>query len=132
MSVPIRNQSGDKLALRVQHTKNLEPLRYNPQLPLFWSLDFNVNPMCSVIGQRDRDRVYILDELALPDSTTWHTCEAFLELIGSWGRLSPHTTGIDVYGDATGNRVDTASFPDLVSGHIHGVFLALCGDGVTE
>ena len=29
--------------------QNIEPLRYNPRLPLFWSLDFNVNPMCSVI-----------------------------------------------------------------------------------
>ncbi len=95
------------------HTKNLETLRYDPQLPLFWSLDFNVNPMCSVIGQRDRDRVHILDELALPDSKTWHTCDAFLERIGSWGRLSPHTTSIDVYGDATGGgRHSSASFTD--------------------
>jgi hypothetical protein len=69
--------------------------------------------MCSVIGQRDRDRVHILDELALPDSRTWHTCEAFLERIGSWGRLSPHTTSIDIYGDATGGgRHTSASFTD--------------------
>jgi len=33
--------------------KNVEPLRYNPNLPLFWSLDFNVNPLCSIIGQRE-------------------------------------------------------------------------------
>jgi len=89
--------------------KNVEPLRYKPELPLFWSLDFNINPMCSVIGQRQGDRVYILDELALPDSNTWTACEAFLERIGSWGRLSPHSTQIHIYGDATGQGRHTVS-----------------------
>jgi hypothetical protein len=107
------NVSAGLVYYAFDHTKNLETLRYNPQLPLFWSLDFNVNPMCSVIGQRDGDRVYLLDELALPDSKTWYTCETFLELIGSWGRLSPHTTIIDIYGDATGGgRHSSASFTD--------------------
>ena len=93
--------------------QNIEPLRFNPRLPLFWSLDFNVNPMCSVIGQRDGDRVYILDELALPDSNTWAACEAFLSRIGRWGSLSPHTTRIQVYGDATGaGRHSAASRTD--------------------
>ncbi len=49
---------------------NLCRADYDPRLPLFWSLDFNIHPMCSVIGQRDGDRVYILDELMLPDSNT--------------------------------------------------------------
>ena len=57
----------------------------NPRLPLFWSLDFNVNPMCSVIGQCDADHIYVLDELAPPDSNTWAACEAFLDHIGRWG-----------------------------------------------
>ena len=65
--------------------------------------------MCSVIGQRDGDRVYILDELVLPDSNTWAACEAFLKRIGSWGRLSPHSTHISIYGDATGQSRHTTS-----------------------
>src|SRR5436309_2850621 len=65
-------------------TKNVQPLRFNPQLPLFWSLDFNIDPMCSVIGQRDGDRVYILAVLALPDSNTWSACEAFVQRIWQW------------------------------------------------
>ena len=93
-------------------TKNVEPFRYNPKLPLFWSLDFN-NLMCSVIGQRDGERVYILDELVLPDTKTWASCEEFLERIGSWGRLSPFTTHIQIYGDATGRgEHPSASFTD--------------------
>jgi hypothetical protein len=90
-------------------TRNVEPLRYNPRLPLFWSLDFNVNPMCSAIGQRDGDSVYVLDELALPDSNTWAACEAFLDRIGRWSSLSPHTTDIRVYGDATGQGRHTSA-----------------------
>ena len=88
--------------------KDVQPIRYNPKLPLFWSLDFNVNPMCSVIGQRDGDRVHVLAELVLPDSNTWAACEAFLNRIGEFSQLSPFTK-IQVYGDATGSGRQTAA-----------------------
>jgi hypothetical protein len=98
---------------RVYHafdrTQNVQPLRYDPRLPLFWSLDFNVNPMASVIGQRHGDSVSILDELVLPDSNTWAACNAFYARIGQFGQLSPHTTRIDIYGDATGQGRHSSS-----------------------
>ena len=98
---------------RVYHafdrTENVEPMVYDPRLPLFWSLDFNVNPMCSVIGQREGDSVLVLDELALPDSNTWAACEAFLRRLGQHRALSPHTTRIDIYGDATGRGHHTSA-----------------------
>ena len=56
----------------------MQPTAYNPRLPLFWSLDFNINPMCSVIGQRDGEKVHILDEMVLPDSNSLAACEEFL------------------------------------------------------
>jgi hypothetical protein len=90
-------------------TRNVEPWRYNPRIPLFWSLDFNINPMCSVIGQRDGDYVYVLDELALPDSNTSAACDAFLRRIARWSSLSPYTTHIHIYGDATGRGRHTTS-----------------------
>jgi len=94
-------------------TENVQSARYDPRLPLFWSLDFNVNPMCSVIGQRDGDSVFVLDELVLPDSNTWAACQAFLSRIEKFGRLSPYTTRVDVYGDATGQgRHSSASRTD--------------------
>jgi hypothetical protein len=34
---------------------NVRPLEYDLRLPLFWALDFNINPMCAVIGQREGD-----------------------------------------------------------------------------
>jgi hypothetical protein len=85
-----------------------EEVVYDPRLPLFWSVDFNVNPMCSVIGQTDGDRATILDELVLPDSNTAAACNAFLLRIGKIARLSPQTR-IDIYGDATGTGRHTAA-----------------------
>jgi Terminase large subunit, T4likevirus-type, N-terminal len=89
--------------------RNVERLQFNPNLPLFWSLDFNVNPMCSVIGQRGGDFVHILAELALADSNTFAACEHFLNRIGQFARLSPFTTRIQVYGDATGSGRQTCA-----------------------
>jgi hypothetical protein len=89
--------------------KNVEPLRYNSQRPLFWSLDFNVNPTCSVIGQRDGDEVHILDELALPDSNTWAACEAFWEKIAPLYASLHYPVQIHIYGDATGSGRQTSA-----------------------
>ena len=89
--------------------KNVHPARYSPQQPLFWSLDFNVNPMCSIIGQRDGNDVYILDELYLQDSNTWAACEAFWQKIAPWhtSRISPMQ--IHLYGDASGGGRQTSA-----------------------
>jgi hypothetical protein len=47
---------------------------YSASFPLWWSLDFNVNPTCSLIGQtviaKNREQIRVLDELMLPDSNT--------------------------------------------------------------
>src|SRR5258708_24204292 len=34
---------------------NVQPVTYNRKLPIVWSLDFNLNPMCSVIGRLDEE-----------------------------------------------------------------------------
>ena len=65
-------------------TKNAAECRYDPRLPLIWSVDFNVNPMCSVIAQRVGETVYVLDELVLPDSNTPAACEEFLHRTQPW------------------------------------------------
>jgi hypothetical protein len=76
---------------------------------LFWSLDFNVNPMCSVIGQRDGDRVYVLDELVLPDSNTYKACDAFMEWLACNRPNSHIPPQFQVYGDAAGNGRETSA-----------------------
>jgi len=87
---------------------NVQPTSYDRRLPLFWSLDFNVNPMCSVIGQRDAEMVYILDELVLPDSNTLAACEEFLKRTEAWVRSSNLPIQLNLYGDATGDARKTA------------------------
>jgi hypothetical protein len=102
------NLTAGRVYYAFDRTMNVEPLRYNSQLPLFWSLDFNVNPMCSVIGQRDGDDVHILGELALPDSNTEAACRAFCERIAPW-RSGPYPVQIQIYGDATGKGRNTSA-----------------------
>jgi hypothetical protein len=102
--------SFDNLALgRVYYAfdraQNVEKAAYNPRLPLFWSLDFNVNPMCSVIGQRDGDYVQILEELFLPNSHTAAACEEFAKRVAKWGRRLT----VNLYGDASGNGRHTSA-----------------------
>lgn len=90
-------------------------LEFDRRQPLCWSLDFNVNPMCSVLAQVVDGRTHILDEMILPDSNTREACEEFLErsegfrkiLQGDrWGVVPLHVT---VYGDASGEQRNSAA-----------------------
>jgi hypothetical protein len=103
---------------------NVRPVEHDARLPLFWSLDFNINPMCAVIGQRDGDWVYVLDEIVLPDSNTAAACEEFFKRADPWLRRSYTPIQVDVYGDATGDaRRSSASRTDwqLVHDFLDGI-----------
>jgi hypothetical protein len=89
-------------------TKNVAASRYDPRVPLVWSVDFNVNPMCSVMAQRVGETVYVLDELVLPDSNTPAACEEFLRRTKPWWS-GGEALMVDVYGDATGDSRTTAA-----------------------
>jgi hypothetical protein len=111
---------------------NVRPLHYNPKLPLFWALDFNMNPLCSVLGQTFNGVVHILDELILPDSNTLAACEEFLSRTRKWttapevfdeplpldvanefedllAQLQPLPLNVYIYGDATGEQRKTSA-----------------------
>lgn len=113
--------------------RHVRPVAYNPTHPLFWALDFNTSPLCSVIGQMINDRVYILEELILPDSNTPAACEEFVIRTRKWtnalGILEPlpdmneaqaellqqlqqhhlGTLNLYIYGDATGTQRKTSA-----------------------
>jgi hypothetical protein len=95
-----------------QRPLNVQPLDFDRGQPLFWSLDFNVHPMCSVIGQIMHDgKVHVLDEIVLEDSNTPAACRAFLERVTNWRFNPPHKVWL--CGDATGdNRHSSASRTD--------------------
>ena len=89
------------------HAHNIRPLRYQPGVPLIWSLDFNVNPLCSVLGHKHNGMVHIFDELILPDSNTLAACEEFLTRTEAW--CSGQPMSVRVYGDATGEAQKTSA-----------------------
>jgi hypothetical protein len=89
---------------------------YNPSLPLIWSLDFNINPMASIIAQCDeaygRKRVHVLQEIVLPDSHTVEMCREFLRRTAQWADDSPGPLAVHIYGDATGAARSASSGGD--------------------
>ena len=103
------NLTGGIVYYAFDRKRNVEPQRFDPSLPLFWSIDFNLDPGCSVIGQHDGKHMYILDELVLPNSNTAAVCEVFFERALKWrSQLQFHPT-VSVYGDATGSAHRTSS-----------------------
>ena len=76
------------------------------EAPLLWALDFNVDPMCSVVAQIVAGTVHVLDEIVLRHSSTLQACQEFQR------RFPSHSRGVVVYGDASGNSVHTTGTSD--------------------
>jgi hypothetical protein len=89
---------------------NVAATAFNPAFPLSWSLDFNIDPMCSVVAQKIGDQVHVLEELVMPDSSTHDACNEFLHraqkyldaLRGNHYGIVP--LNVAVYGDASGQN----------------------------
>ncbi len=95
---------------RVYHAfdreRNVKELGLNERLPLLWALDFNVDPMCSLIVQIDGEAVHVLDEIVLSRSSTAEACQEFVN------RYPNHWCGVVVYGDASGDYGRTTGKTD--------------------
>jgi phage terminase large subunit len=89
-----------------QRDRNVRPLQLSRGLPLFWALDFNVDPMSSVIAQKVGGETHVLDEIVLSRASTRDACEEF------HARFPNHQAGVVVYGDASGARRQTAGTTD--------------------
>ena len=108
---------------------NVQDVKYNPALPICWSLDFNIDPMCSVISQIDTQTkpensnwflagppqdeetvktISVLDEIWISGGTTPNACEEFLNRVEQItnDQASVH---VRIYGDASGSARQTAS-----------------------
>jgi hypothetical protein len=86
--------------------RNVRAMTADPMLPLLWSLDFNVDPMSSVIAQKHGREVRALDEIVLSRATTEQACEEF------HARFANHQAGVVVFGDASGAKLQTAGTTD--------------------
>ncbi len=85
---------------------NVRDVTMDPALPVYWALDFNVDPMCSVVAQIHRGDVRVLDEIVLRRATTEQACEEFERKFGA------PQAGVVVYGDASGSAMNTAGSSD--------------------
>jgi len=96
---------------REDHVRELE---VDPDEPLLWTLDFNVDPMCSVVAQVQGETVHVLDEIVLSRAGTQDACEEFTN------RFPAHEKGTRVYGDASGNNRSTSGKRDfeIVKSHL--------------
>lgn len=89
-------------------------IEFDRRQPLCWSLDFNVDPMCSVLGQVVDGKVRLLREMVLPDSSTFQACERFLKASEPFFEAIQPDLGVvrlrvNVYGDASGRARRSSS-----------------------
>lgn len=85
---------------------NVKEIEIEPSLMLMWALDFNVDPMSSLVVQIVGDRVHVLDEIVLSRASTTEACEEFINRHGA------HQKGFVVYGDASGSARMTSGDSD--------------------
>ena len=100
------NMQGGLVYSAFDRSANIADLEPEPSSPLLWALDFNVDPMCSVVVQVRGERVLVLDEIVLRRASTLDACEEF------YRRFQGHETGVIVYGDASGNTTQTTGTSD--------------------
>jgi hypothetical protein len=111
--------SGGKLVYRAfDRQVNIMESLVDPRLPLLWSLDFNVEPMCSVVAQRSRDSLWVIDEIVLSGARTDEACAEFVR------RYKHHRAGVRIYGDVSGFSRKTTGPKDysLVTTTLQSVF----------
>lgn len=77
--------------------ENEKNLRYNKNLPLYLTCDFNVDPMCWCLAHKDDQNVYFFDELVIENTSTQACVEEFIR------RYPDHQNKIIICGDASGN-----------------------------
>lgn len=97
---------GSRVYCAFDRTAHVGTLAVEPNLPLLWALDFNVDPMSSVIVQKVGSRFHVLGEIVLKYATTQAACEEFLK------RFPTHQGGIIIYGDAAGKHAQTSGASD--------------------
>jgi hypothetical protein len=86
--------------------ENVRPLEPDRRSPLLWALDFNVDPMSSLVAQTSGGKLLVLDEIVIRNATTRDACEEFLKRFGN------HQAEVVVYGDASGNQQQTTGSTD--------------------
>jgi hypothetical protein len=90
-----------------ERSRNVALSEAHAGIPLRWALDFNVDPMCSVVAEIEGGVVHVIDEITVSRATTPEVCAQFLE------RYPNHAGGVIIYGDASGTRRQTTGSSDF-------------------
>ncbi len=85
---------------------NVKEVEADPERELLWALDFNVDPMSSVVVQEVGGRIHVIDEIVLRRASTRDACEEFARRYGNW------KAGLSIYGDACAGRLQTSGTTD--------------------
>ena len=89
--------------------ENIKEIKYNADLPLHISCDFNVDPMCWTLAHVNENNVYFFDEIVQECTTTAFCVDLFAE------KYANHKGKIIINGDASGdNRSCTSEFTNYV------------------
>ena len=100
------NVFADQVYYCFNRAVHVVPQSYDPAVKLMWSLDFNVTPMSSLMVQETDGRLRVINEIVIERASTEQACTEFLN------RYSRHRGPIEVFGDASGNKQQTAGGSD--------------------
>ena len=93
-------------------TLDVSEVEFDPRFELCWTLDFNIDPACSLLCQIVHDRVHVLDEIALSNSNTYEVCKDFSRraetILGSRNKRA--ASAIRIFGDATGDSRKSSAY----------------------
>jgi hypothetical protein len=100
------SMGGNRVYSAFSEEDHVTDVAVDPRKPLFWALDFNVDPMSSVIAQIDGDNVRVVDEIVLRQASTQNACEVFEKKYGD------HPCGVVICGDSSGHTQQTTGTSD--------------------
>ena len=86
--------------------RNIATAERDPRRQLYWSLDFNVSPLCSVLAQEFDGGIRVLDEICLENATIADAVEALSS------RIDRAPAGLVITGDASGRQRSVTALGD--------------------
>jgi len=100
------NMTGGKVFSSFRREDHIQDVELDKSSTLFWTHDFNVDPLCSVVAQIEGKKVRVIDEIVLRNGTTKLACEEFLK------RYGDHKAEVVIYGDSSGYQQQTTGLSD--------------------
>jgi hypothetical protein len=100
------NARGNLVYGSFSRERNVRSTEVDATKPVYWAVDFNVDPMSSVVAQVRGGDLWVLDEIVLRRATTEQACVEFEK------RFGMPRNGAVVYGDASGAAMKTTGNSD--------------------